>query len=697
MKRRDFLHKMSHAAASPFIIPNFVNDLRFANPGSILNNTAQRGNIIVMVKLNGGNDGLNTVIPLDQYQNLSTARPHVILPENRIIQLGDQDLGLHPGLTNFKSLYDEGRMKIIQNVGYSNPDFSHFRSMDIWETGADSNQYLNSGWMGRYIENRHPDFPAAYPNSDYPHPLSVEIGSPSLLFTGQSSFTSYIAQDPENFQELINEFDNVYASDKKGMKLDYIQLVAKQSNAYGEIIRDIYRRGSNLHDFDSSWLGQQFSIVSKLISGGLNTRIYLIELGGFDTHDTQVDINDHTQGQHAALMRQLNDTIFSFMRNMDAIDRSDDVLIMTYSEFGRTIVSNGSRGTDHGTAAPLFVFGNKVDSSVLGQNPIIPANVRWQDNLSSEFDFRQIYSSVMAQWLTSDEGTQEEVLSREFTPLPIIQDRYIDGDNDGVPDTFDLEHNTPEGAVVDLNGVQIFSLPANNYRIMSTDISCSGKNDGALQVGVQNRSHNYRIEIAQLDQSFPLNNENTHQLNLDDLAAGTYRLDFYVEGQANYQQSFEVVIGAPPPLKARTSVNYTKQRFTANLTGSDLYFVEVNGVRSSTGTNALDIPLSTGLNKIKISTPKDCQGVVEKEIFISEALKFFPNPVVDNLHIVIPGISTQAKIGVFDKAGNQQSFQTLAIPSSRMIKLPMQNLSQGIYLVKVESSTINETIKVQKQ
>ena len=237
MKRRDFIHKLSHAAASPFVIPTFVNDLRFANPTSILNNTAQSGNIIIMVKLNGGNDGLNTVIPLDQYQNLSSARPHVILPENRIIQLGDQDLGLHPGLSDLKSLYDEGRMKIVQNVGYSNPDFSHFRSMDIWETGADSNQYLNSGWLGRFIENGHPNFPQAYPNSDYPHPLSVELSNPSLLFTGQSSFTSYIAQDPDNFQELINEFDNVYSSDKKGTKLDYIQLVSKQSNAYGRVLR----------------------------------------------------------------------------------------------------------------------------------------------------------------------------------------------------------------------------------------------------------------------------------------------------------------------------------------------------------------------------------------------------------------------------------------------------------------------------
>lgn len=697
MKRRDFIHKLSHAAASPFVLPPFINDLRYANPNSILNNTAQQGNIIVLVKLNGGNDGLNTVIPLDQYQNLSTARPHVILPENRILQLGDQQLGLHPSLTNFKSLYDEGRMKIIQNVGYSNPDFSHFRSMDIWETGADANQYLNSGWMGRYIENQHPDFPQAFPNSDYPHPLSVEIGSPSLLFTGQSSFTSYIAQDPQNFEEIINEFDNVYANDKKGMKLDYIQLVSKQSNAYGRIIRDTYRSGTNTHGFNNSWLGQQFSIVSKLISGGLNTRIYMVELGGFDTHDTQVDINDHTQGQHTELMRQLNDTVFAFMRNMDAIGRSDDVLVMTYSEFGRTIVSNGSRGTDHGTAAPLFVFGNKVDPEILGQNPVIPPNVRWQDNLEAEFDYRQIYSSVMAQWLNTEETARTQVLNREFDQVSIIQDRYRDADSDGVPNAIDLEPQTPRGAVVDLNGVQIFTLPTNNYTLQATNLSCSGKTDGAITMGVRDRSHVYRVELPELNQQFALNAENDHQLSIDDLAEGTYQLNIFVEGQTRYQQNFTLTIGAPPPLKAKTSVNYTKQRFSANLSGATRYHFEVNGKRFSTQQSAVEFDLQTGLNSINISTDKECQGVVQKEVFISEELQFFPNPVVEDLNIIIPGIAKKATIRLYQRNGRLLSTHQLAISSSRMVSLPMGDLTPGLYLIKVATEAVVKTLKVQKK
>ena len=697
MERRDFLHKLSHAAASPFVIPPFVNDIRFANPSSVLNNTAQRGNIVVLIKLNGGNDGLNTVVPLDQYQKLTEARPHVILPENKIIQLGDHDLGLHPELTGFKSLYDENRFKIIQNVGYASPDFSHFRSMDIWETGANSNQYLTSGWMGRYIESLHPEFPQAFPNSDYPHPLSIEIGNPSLLFTGQNSFTSYIASDPENFEEIINEFDNQYGNDQKGIKLDYIQLVSKQSNAYGEVVRNAYSNGSNYKSYSNSNLGQQFSIVSKLIGGGLNTRIYMVELGGFDTHDTQVDQSDHTKGDHALLMKDLNDSVLAFMQNMDAIGRSDDVLLMTYSEFGRTIVSNGSFGTDHGSAAPMFIFGNKIEPGTLGENPFIPENVSWQDNLEAEFDYRQIYSSVMSQWLITKSDTETSVLGRDFTELPIIQGRYQDNDGDGVSNINDLEPFTSPGAIVNLDGVAIFTLPSDNYVIQSQRPSCGGKTDGYIRVQAQDTSHEYTVYISQLDQTYTLNAANNHTIDLTELEGNTYLVQITIAGKTDYHQFFEIGVTDPEPLRAKSSVNYTRQRFTANLSGSDVYHLEVNGYKSIITTPSLDIALKTGLNRIKISTPKECQGIVEESIFISEQVKFFPNPVQENLHIVIPCNDEKIQLQLFSKEGALIFQRQEIIPFSRTIKVDMSNLSQGIYLVKLIGDSVNKGIKVKKQ
>ena len=210
MKRRDFLHDISHAAALGAIMPSFGYGLDLKSY-DLLSNTLEPGKILVVIKLNGGNDGLNTVIPLDQFSNLNKVRPHVIMPENKLVQLGKSDLALHPSLADLKAFSDEKRMKVIQNVGYEKPDFSHFRSMDIWQSASDSDQFLTSGWIGRYVEHNHPQFPQNYPNEQYPHPLAIELGwQTSLAFTGQYSFPSFIANNPEHFREIINEFDHEY-------------------------------------------------------------------------------------------------------------------------------------------------------------------------------------------------------------------------------------------------------------------------------------------------------------------------------------------------------------------------------------------------------------------------------------------------------------------------------------------------------
>ena len=244
MKRRDFLHNLSHLGAASLFASDLAIGSNLYNSNSYLSNTLSSGKVLVLVKLNGGNDGLNTVIPLNQMNNLNNARPHVILPDNKIINLGEKDLGLHPELTGFKSLFDEKRLKIIQNVGYETPDFSHFRSMDIWESASDYNKFVTSGWMGRYIENQHPEYPQSYPNNQYPDPLSIELGAPSLLLTAKNSFTSFVARNPEDFREIIADFDNVYdTSSNRGTKLDYIQLVGKQSNLYGYKVKEAYESG----------------------------------------------------------------------------------------------------------------------------------------------------------------------------------------------------------------------------------------------------------------------------------------------------------------------------------------------------------------------------------------------------------------------------------------------------------------------
>jgi uncharacterized protein (DUF1501 family) len=457
MKRRDFIHNFSHAVAAGAIIPNF-NYLEASKKYALLENTVDPGKILIVLNFNGGNDGLNMITPMNQYANLDKVRPHVIIPEKKLIQLGKNDLAFHPEFKDMKVLFDEKRLKIIQNVGYTTADFSHFRSSDIWQSASDFNQFVTSGWLGRLAEHEHPAFPESYPNSKYPDPLAIELGySNSLLLTGVNSFPGFIPGSPENINNIVNEFDNDYPNTYTGDKLNYIQIIAKQSNLYSSVVRDAYIKGNHNIQFPNGDLGGQFYKLSRLIRGGLNTRIYHATIGGFDTHDYQVSPDDHTKGPHANLLTNVNDSIIALMKCLDQTGDSDRIMLVTYSEFGRRIASRGSGGTDHGTAFPMMIFGNNLNANVLGKNPKIDPKMTWEDNLDAEFDFRQIYASVIEQWLGGDNATIKDVLTKSYNQVGLTKE-YADDDMDGVLDKEDKCLNTPLGAMVDTNGCEVFTL-----------------------------------------------------------------------------------------------------------------------------------------------------------------------------------------------------------------------------------------------
>ena len=695
MKRRDFIHDISHAAALGAVLPTFNIDWN-TNSSNILNNTLDKGKILVLIRLNGGNDGLNTVIPLDQYSNLNKVRPHVIMPDNKLIQLGKNDLALHPSLADFKALSDERRMKVIQNVGYEVPDFSHFRSMDIWQSGSDYDQFLTSGWIGRFIENEHPNFPEQYPNELFPHPLAIELGwATSLALTGNYSFPSFIVNNPEQFQEIINDFDHDYPNSYSGDRLKYVQLIAKQSNLYSNVVKTSFQNSSDEISFPSSHLGWQLKTASRLIRGGLNTRVYMVDLGGFDTHDRQVEISDPTTGEHARILKDLNDSVTAFIKSLDASGDSDRVLTMTFSEFGRTINSNGSYGTDHGTAAPMFIFGNRISDDVLGKNPEIPEVARWQDNLAVEFDFRQVYASILDQWMGADAETEKATLFKDFEKLPITGSA-IDQDGDGVLDRDDLCNDTPAGAIVDTNGCEVFSLAADTFTVLVTSASCAGMNNGSIALSAKDERYSYTYDAGTAGTGV-LNAANNYTATLEGLATGSYNICFSVDGQSNYERCYSVTVGEPAPLETNAVVNTSTRTVDLSLRGAKQYKVTLNGKPITTEKSTITLPLVAGNNILQVRTDLECQGVHFEEIFVSEEVKVYPNPTKGPLQLYVGGTDRSVNVQVTSLQGSSVLNTTLEVGSRRIGTIDISNLTSGLYIVTLKSATVNTSHKIIKE
>ena len=694
MKRRDFIHNFSHAVAAGAILPNF-NYLEASKKYALLENTVNPGKILIVLNLSGGNDGLNMITPMDQYANLEKVRPHVIIPEKKLIQLGKNDLAFHPEFKDIKVLFDEKRMKIIQNVGYASPDFSHFRSSDIWQSASDFSEFVTSGWLGRLVEHNHPEFPTAYPNKNYPDPLAIELGySNSLLLTGRTTFPGFIAGNPENINQILNEFDNTYPNTYAGDKLNYIQTIAKQSNLYSSVVRDAYIKGNHSFQFPNGDLGGQFYQLSRLIRGGLNTRIYHASLGNFDTHDAQVSPDDHSQGTHATLLKNINDCIISLMKCLDETGDSDRIMLVTFSEFGRRIVSRSTGGTDHGTAFPMMVFGNNLNTNVIGRNPKIDPKITWEDNLEAEFDFRQIYASIIEQWLGGDNATLKDVLTRNFNQVGLTKE-YADDDQDGVLDKEDKCLNTPLGAMVDTNGCEVFSLPPDAISVTASSASCIGQKNGSILISTTNKNFSYTILIGDANAGV-LNKANNYSQKIENLSVGSYTITLRVDGVQNYERKYDVKIGEPAALNAITSVDSSKSTLNIKLSGSDTYFVYLNGNQKESAESKIELPLVKGLNSLRITTNKDCQGAYNEEIFLSEEVNISPNPTSGPVNIYIPGNDSVVEITMNNMMGSMILQTNQAIPFNRMLDLDLSHLNAGTYLIKLSGNTVRTVSKLVK-
>jgi uncharacterized protein (DUF1501 family) len=386
--RRDFLRYSvagSSMVALAGAIPNFLGKTAAQAPAAQQNGA--RDTILVVVQLTGGNDGLNTVIPHNDPEYIRL-RPTLRIRDS--LRINDH-LGLHPAMTGLHGLLEDQSLCIVQGVGYPNPNQSHFRSMDIWQAASTADT-LAEGWIGKAL--RH--IPAAnsfhMANSNEAAPLALtgapaRVPSIATLDDFQLRLQASSASDRRQQRELL---DQVSRPVNQANLLDYVQRTAVQTYASSQRLGEIGRAYEPRVPYPASALGNHLKLAAQLIDAGLGARLFYVTQDGFDTHAGQLPV-------HANLLRDVSDSITAFYRDLSARGQRDRVLIMTFSEFGRRGHENGSQGTDHGSGAPMLLVGGRVRSGVVGAHPAL-TNLQ-QGNLPHAIDFRQVYATILDQWL----------------------------------------------------------------------------------------------------------------------------------------------------------------------------------------------------------------------------------------------------------------------------------------------------------
>jgi uncharacterized protein (DUF1501 family) len=416
MKRRHFI-KLSSAASAIALTP-FELQAAIKSFMPITNCPDISNRKLVLINLAGANDGLNTIIPLNQYDIYSNLRPTIKVPisgSNKYINLDtslpdNQQIGLNPALVGLKSTYDKGWLRIMQSVGYPSQNKSHFKSTDLYLTGNDGNSLLNgqdTGWMGRFMELYYSDLIVES------YPLAVEIGSnnTSLGFHAEEAHglsLNISGQDPAGYYSVLNGLGgapplNIPDSDY-GKQLEFITNTDALSNTYAESISNAFNTGKNDISYPDSDLANQLKTVARLISGDLGSKIYMVRISGFDTHNAQVQGVGEALGKHHSLLTDLSESMEAFINDLDSQNLADDVVGLTFSEFGRKAAENGNLGTDHGEIAPMFVFGKPVLGGVSGTNPDLTeatSSNNYQIQ-TVQYDYRQTFATLLQNYLGAD-------------------------------------------------------------------------------------------------------------------------------------------------------------------------------------------------------------------------------------------------------------------------------------------------------
>ncbi len=409
--RRQFLTKLGLGAAATWTVPLFLDRTFGALETSALGVTqavtGKDSPILVVLQLAGGNDGLNTLIPYsdDAYHRV---RPALRIDPKNILRLDDH-FGFHPSLSGLKTLHDEGLLASIHGVGYPNPNRSHFRSTEIWQTASAANISEKHGWLGRYFDNAcagcDPTVGVSLSNE---MPQAFTAATPTGICL-PTNIRLNARGDEEEVDSGGSSIDMLGGATKSKLSpLDYLKRTSLDGKMSQNKITEILQRNPTPLGFPNHELGQQFSTISRLIAGELPTRVYYLSLGGFDTHNRQ-------QSTHERLMETLSTSITAFVREMQRQGNYHRVMLLTFSEFGRRVAENASGGTDHGTAAPMLITGGAIAPGLHGKAPSL-TDLDAGD-LRYTTDFRSIYATVLDKWLKTD---SKKILHGQFARQDFI-------------------------------------------------------------------------------------------------------------------------------------------------------------------------------------------------------------------------------------------------------------------------------------
>lgn len=491
MKRRSFLKKIPVAASMPFMISGIPLKVMGENPLTRLARLAgNEEKVLVILQLHGGNDGLNSLIPVDDYDLYYTRRPNIAIPAKnslrKYIPLDstlplDAQVGLHPDMQAVKAMYDTGRAAFIQGVSYENNNGSHFRGRDIQFMGGGANDYFDSGWVGRYLNKVYS--PAVYPENfpllegnpfgleEMLDPLGLEMGNDTSLIFHQSGNIPTSISLPDNLENFVDLVDTLPGyqegvADPRGIppeavensaywkEMNWILGLEEKTDDYAQRLYEVWEAGGAAsisypevyplnapRGSKNNPLSNQLQLVARLLGGGCKTKVFMVRIGGFDTHADQTTNYDPTMGIHAALMYHISSAMQAFQNDLKARGIEDNVLTVTTSEFGRRVHSNQSYGTDHGTGGPIYLFGKGVKSGVFGKVP----DMR-KDNIEQQFDYREVYSTILRDWMEVSEADVIDIFHGDFLygNLGSLVSNVVTGEKDKfIAERYSLDQNFP--------------------------------------------------------------------------------------------------------------------------------------------------------------------------------------------------------------------------------------------------------------